>query len=48
MDLIRKEYSYNTYFRKYVDEFCRKYKCTLEDALKNEHIRQIFWRYTDL
>ena len=48
MNLIENEYRYNINFKKYVDEFCKENKCTLEDALKNEHVKHMFWRYTDL
>jgi len=48
MDLVKNEYKYNPNFRKYVDEYCNKNKCTLDEALVNEDIKRMFWRYTDV
>lgn len=48
MNLIENEYRYNSSFRKFVDEYCKKHKCTLEDAFLDKYVRQMFWRYTEL
>lgn len=48
MNLIRNEYRYNSNFKKYVDEYCEKNGCTLEDAFNDEHIKRRFWMYTEV
>lgn len=47
-NLIKNEYNYNPYFRKVVDEYCRKEGCTLEDAFNNEYIKRRFWMSTEV
>ena len=46
--LIKNEYKYNSNFKKYVDEYCTKNGCTPEDAFKDEQVKRIFWRYTEV
>lgn len=48
MDLIHNEYRFNSNFRKYVNEYCKKNDCSIEDALKDKNIKRMFWRYTDV
>lgn len=48
MTLIENEYNFNRNFRKYVDEYCVKNEYTLEEAFNSEHIKKIFWRYTEV
>lgn len=48
MNLVENEYKYNAKFKKYVDEFCERNRCTLEDALKDEKVKQKFLIYTEL
>lgn len=48
MNLLQNEYKYNVNFRKYVDECCKKNGYTLEDALKDEQVKRMFWRYTEV
>ena len=48
MNLIRNEYKYNANFRRFVDEYCEKKDCTLEDALNDEHVKRKFWMYTEV
>ena len=48
MEMIKKEYMYNSNFRRYVDEFCRSKKCSVDDALQNDQVRNMFWRYTEV
>lgn len=48
MNLMMNEYKYNSNFRKYVDEYCNKNKCSIEDALNDSHVKQMFWRYTEV
>ena len=48
MNLMRNEYRYNSNFKKYVDEYCTKNGCTLEDAFQNEQVKRKFYMYTEV
>lgn len=48
MDLMKNEYRYNLSFRKYVDEYCYKNGCSLEDAFDDENIKRKFYMYTEV
>lgn len=48
MSLIYNEYKFNSSFRNFVDQYCKDNNCTLEDALKNEQVKRMFWRYTEV
>ncbi len=48
MSLIKNEYHYNSKFKKYVDEYCKKNKISVEEAFCKIHIKRMFWRYTDV
>lgn len=37
---LENEYRYNKKFQECVDEYCRQYGCTREEALKQEVIKQ--------
>ena len=47
-NLMKNEYLYNLNFRKYVDEYCNRNKCSVEEAFDNENIKRMFWRYTEV
>lgn len=47
-NLMKNEYKFNTKFRQIVNEYCNRNKCTLEEAFKDNQIKQIFWRYTEV
>lgn len=48
MNLIQNEYRHNSNFRKYVDDYCAQKGLTVEDAFKEECVRRMFWRYTEV
>lgn len=48
MGLIQNEYRYNSNFRKYVDDFCIKNGCTVEDAFNDEQVKRRFYLYTEV
>lgn len=48
MDLMENEYQYNSNFKKYVDEYCNKNRCTVDEAFDNETVKRMFWRYTEV
>lgn len=47
-NLMRNEYVYNLNFKKYVDEYCKTHKCTIEEAFEHPNVRQIFLYFTDV
>lgn len=46
--MIKNEYMYNSNFKNYVDEFCRINKCSVDEALENDQVKRMFWRYTEV
>lgn len=48
MDLMINEYKYNTNFQRYVDEFCERNNCTIDDVFENEQVKRMFWKYTEV
>ncbi len=46
--MIRNEYRYNKRFREYVDKYCKKHGCTVEEALQHELIKQVYRHYTEV
>ena len=48
MNLIKNEYKFNKIFKQYVDEYCERNGCTLEDAFKDEQIKRKFYMYTEV
>lgn len=46
--MLKSEYMFNSNFRRYVDEYCRKNGCTKEDAFNKKEVRQTFWKHTDV
>jgi len=47
-NLMKNEYQYNYNFKKYVDEYCNRNRCTVDDAFCNEDVKRMFWRYTEV
>lgn len=48
MNLMINEYRYNATFRKYVNEYCNKNECTLEDTFKDDQVKRKFWIHTEV
>lgn len=48
MNMIINEYKYNSDFMEYVDKYCEKNNCSLEDAFNDDDIKQVFWKYTEV
>ena len=48
MLVVDNEYRHNQKFREYVDKYCKKHKCTVDEALRHELVRQVCLRYTDV
>lgn len=46
--LISNEYKYNVCFKKFIDDFCKRNGCTLEDAFNDERVKRRFWMYTEV
>lgn len=47
-NLIKNEYKHNSNFRKYVDEYCKQNRCTIDEAFCNEDVKRMFWRCTEV
>ena len=48
LNLIKNEYSYNSNFRKYVDDFCKRNMCSIDIAFKDDKFKRAFFRYTEV
>lgn len=48
MSNVENEYCYNAKFREYVDRHCQRYNITLEEALKEEIVKQVCLYYTEM
>ncbi len=46
--MIENEYRHNRRFREYVDNYCADHKITVDQALKQEPVRQAFLKHTDV
>lgn len=38
--MLHNEYKFNQRFREYVDKYCKKHGCTVDEALTHELVRQ--------
>ena len=45
---IINEYRHNKKFRDYVDKYCNQLKISVDEALKHELVRQVYFYYTDV
>lgn len=48
MRLMHNEYKFNGNFRRCVDEYCEKNKCTLEDAFDSDQVKKKFYMYIEV
>ncbi len=48
MSNLENEYSYNPDFRKYVDKHCKRYNLTVEEALRQEIVKQVHLYYAEI
>lgn len=46
--MIENEYRHNKRFRQAVDKYCRENSLTVEQALRHEEIKRMFWHYTEV
>ena len=46
--MMKNEYFHNSYFRNFVNEYCNKNRITIDEAFKEEEIKKLFLRLTDL
>lgn len=46
--MIENEYRHNKRFRQAVDKYCRENSLTVEQALKQDEIKRMFWHYTEV
>ena len=48
IEMIYNDYMYNQRFREYVDKYCQKHGCTVDEALTHELVRQAWRHYTEV
>lgn len=48
MSNLENEYRYNPDFREYVDKYCKCYNLTVEEALRQEIVKQVHLYYTEV
>lgn len=48
MKNILNEYRFNRKFREYVDEYCNENDISVEDALNQEKVKNIYRYYTEV
>ena len=48
MSNLENEYRYNKDFRKYVDKYCKQYNLTVEEALRQEIVKQVYLYYAEI
>ena len=48
MSNLENEYSDNPDFRKYVDKYCKRYNLTVEEALRQEIVKQVYLYYAEV
>lgn len=48
MGNLENEYRYNTDFREYVDKHCKRYNLTVEEALRQEIVKQVYLYYAEI
>ena len=46
--MIKNEYLHNSYFRNLVNEYCKKNRISIDEAFKEEEIKKLFLRLTDI
>ena len=48
MSNLENEYRYNPDFREYVDKHCKRYNLTVEEALRQEIVKQVYLYYAEI
>lgn len=48
MSNLENEYRYNTAFREYVDKYCKRYNLTVDEALRQEIVKQVYLYYAEV
>ena len=44
---MKEFYDTNMDFKNYVDSYCKKHKCTVEDALKHKIVEAVYEQYKE-
>lgn len=42
---MRKQYNENSDFKEYVDRYCKKHKCTVDEALTHALVKEVYELY---
>ena len=46
--IIYNDYMFNSKFKEKVDEYCKKLKISVQEALKHDYVRRLHKYYTDV
>ena len=44
---MKEFYNSNENFKEYIDKYCKKHKCTIEEALKHKIIEEVYEQYKE-
>ena len=45
---LENEYRYNLDFSEYVDKYCKRYNLTVDEALRQEIVKQVYLYYAEV
>ena len=45
---LENEYLYNPDFREYVDKYCKRYNLTVDEAFRQEIVKQVYLYYAEV
>lgn len=48
IEIIQNDYEFYQQFREYVDKYCKKNGCTVDEALTHELVKQVHRYYTEV
>ena len=46
-ELMKEFYNSNADFKNYVDKYCKKHKCSIEEAMKHKLIEAVYEQYKE-
>ena len=46
-ELMKEFYNNNADFKSYVDKYCNKHKCTVEESLKHKIVEEVYKQYKE-
>ena len=45
--MMKEFYNTNTDFKNYIDKYCKKHKCTVEEALQHKLVKEVYEQYKE-